>query len=48
MNLSTAPTKTPPLEKDGILNHIWQRWFSDLYEKIKELEKNIDELKGKK
>jgi hypothetical protein len=38
MNLSPPSTKHPLLEEDGRLNHTWQRWYSDVYDKIKELE----------
>ena len=44
MNLSQPSTKFPVLEQDGKLNHNWQRWFSDLYDKVKEIEKKHDDL----
>ena len=36
MNLQPAPIRTPPLDERGILNRLWSRWFSDLYDKLTE------------
>lgn len=47
MNLSNPPTKTPPIGEDSqTLCWQWQRWYSDLYEKIKELEDRIRVLES--
>lgn len=45
--MNNAPVKTPPLETDQkLLSWPWQRWFSDLTDKIKELEERIKELEN--
>jgi hypothetical protein len=45
--MNNAPIKTPPLDADPkLLNWQWQRWYSDLTDKIKELEARIKELEN--
>lgn len=49
MNLSPPPSKTPPIGDDKqTLCWQWQRWYSDLYEYVKELETRIKTLEAKK
>jgi hypothetical protein len=46
--MNSAPIKTPILDNDEkLLSWQWQRWYSDLFEKIKELEKRIKDIESK-
>jgi hypothetical protein len=37
-NLSSAPIRTPPIEKGSIFHRVWQSWFSELRDKILTIE----------